>query len=144
MDTARTDVSDHSRQAWRNLLLNIQVPLSHIISLGIRLNIGCAQRIRGERRSPRKVIETARRRIVDRRVREKRSRLRSQENKLIGQRQNIEDARASTHRSFSVLKHIPCKANPRLKVSQRGIAKEWAAQVWIGRRQCRQVRQLAV
>src|ERR1700680_572818 len=51
MHTARAYVSNHKRCVWSDLTLDVQVPLHHVIALGIRFDVVnvCRRRVRNKR-----------------------------------------------------------------------------------------------
>jgi len=48
MHTARTNIGDHCRNAWGELLLHIEIPLHHVSAFGTRVGIGRAHRFAGK------------------------------------------------------------------------------------------------
>src|SRR5437588_8752300 len=113
MDAARAHICHHAGQARSNLLLKVEIPLHHIIALGLGIDKSAAQAIRGKRN-----IQAAKIRkgsctstfpewVFDHRIREKRYGLSDQQRKLVGQWLYVEQPHSPAECSFSIGKQIP-------------------------------------
>ncbi len=117
MDAARPDVSDHRCHAWGELILDIQVPLAHVIAMGVRIGVSGAQFV-GWKGAGQPIEEAYRisRGVFEHRVLEERRRLGHQQNVLIGQRQHVKQTNAAADSQLAVAERIPGKSDPRFKI----------------------------
>src|SRR5258706_11945327 len=133
VDPMGTHVAYRKRQVRGNLTLHVEVPLQHVISMGMCFNGGGAQASRDEAaatwgRTREEVIPPGRELSLQccpvvslGKYHEGRSLVFLQE-KVSGKRQNIIDTKASADRSLSIAEWVPGKAYAGFKVAKCGIA----------------------
>src|SRR5882762_123384 len=134
MHAARPNVSNHGSHALGELVLNVQVPLSHVVALGAGVRVRLAQFVGRERwQNPVKkclcccAVACRRSWILDGSVFEKRSCLGHEKNELIRQRKDIKQSSAAPHGHLSVPERIPGKTYPRFEIFKCWIGEKRAS-----------------
>src|SRR2546421_4218111 len=144
MHATRTNISSHGSHAWGELVLNVQVPLSHVVALGAGVRVRLAQFV-GRERWQDPVKKPTGSRILDRGIFKKGSCLGHEKNELIRQRKDIKQSSAAPHGHLSVPERIPGKTYPRLEIFRRGVADEKrVAEMRVGVSKVSQVGELAM
>src|SRR6266704_1285379 len=131
MDATRPNVSNHGSQARGELVLDVQVPLRHIVALGAGVRVGLTQFVGRERRqnAVKKrmccyAVACRRSWILDRGIFKKGSCLGHEKNELIRQRKNIKQASAAPDGHLSIAERIPGKTYAWLEVFPCRVADE--------------------
>ncbi len=134
MYSSRAYVCDHGRQALRELILDIKVPLRDVVALGVRFHVRRAQFVRtdetsgneGKRKSRTRRTPWITCRCVQRSILKEGSRLGRQKNELIRQRQNVEQPGSAPNGRSSVVEGIPRKSHAWLQVLKCWVREERA------------------
>src|SRR5690242_5619723 len=96
MHTTRTNVSNHGSYAGGELVLDVQVPLRHVVALGAGVRVGLAQFVSRERRQDAVkkrmcwwAVTCRRSWILDRGILKKGRSLSDEKDELIRQRKDV-------------------------------------------------------
>src|SRR5262249_53959602 len=135
MNTLRAHVGSRHSKVFGHAALDIDIPLHHVTSMGMGLDINLRQR-RWTQKSSSPTGETSAGQVGRSFQLVKRSRQARQKLELIGQGQYVVDSKSGSERRLTVAKWVPRKSDARLKVSIGRIRKIGAAEV---RRQIREI-----
>ena len=136
-------IADGHGQAGEDLPLHVQVPLQHVVALGLLLDVPEQEAVPGQER-----IGSARERPRRQRAQgaelEEWGRLQRDQGELVWQRKVIVDADGAPDRGLAAGEWIPREAHARFEVPERRVLVEGRAQLRLGIGEIDQGRELAI